>query len=789
MRENEENGNKVITVESLMLELQEKKTLEEFQSSQIDSLNELIRLKDNHINNLEKIISDKDVIIANFQKREEKRERWSKIFLVGYLVKGLRKLKRFLKKVLKSNNFMTRTAATWLRCIRHPKRAFQLYYGKKGLHLRSGCRLLDVAYFKYGPLEIPVVESPQASIVIPVYNQLEYTIHCIYSIMENTHGVSYEIIIADDVSTDGTETLGMYSDSIKIVRNSSNMGFLRNCNHAAMEARGKYIVFLNNDTQVRENWLSALVSLIESDETIGMVGSKLLYPNGVLQEAGGIIWKDGNGWNYGRNQDPSMPEYNYVKEVDYISGAAIMLKRELWEMIGGFDEEFAPAYYEDTDLAFQIRQRGYKVMYQPLSEVVHFEGVSNGVDVSAGLKRYQVENAEKFYRKWKRELLENAGKDPSELFIARDRAVNRKIVLFIDHYVPHFDQDAGSKSTLAYIKAFLSMGYRVKFIGDNFYKHEPYTSALQQMGVEVLYGDWYFMNWKTWLKENGKYIDVVFTNRPHISIKYMDVLRTYTNAKILYYGHDLHYVRETREAELEHDKELLEHAKMMKNMEYSVMSKADTVYYPSYVEIDIIKKENPNIKARAIPVYVYENPNNVLPLPLKERRDLLFVGGFGHAPNADAVLWFVKEIFPKVLAQLPDVKLYIIGSKAPQEILELASEHVVILGFVSEEELLETYRKCRIDVVPLRYGAGMKGKVIEAIYNKIPLITTSIGAEGLQEYEEVLAVRDSAEDFANSVIELYQDEEAMQKMINSSEAYIKKYFSLDAAIDIIQQDL
>ena len=228
--------------------------------------------------------------------------------------------------------------------------------------------------------------------------------------------------------------------------------FYFNCNNAAKHAKGKYILFLNNDTQVQDNWLSPLIELIESDDKIGMVGSKLIYPDGMLQEAGGILWKDGSAWNYGNRKNPSDPEYNYVKEADYISGAAIMIRRKLWNKIGGFDKDFAPAYYEDTDLAFEVRKHGYKVMYQPLSMVVHFEGVSNGTDIENGQKQYQQVNCQKFYDKWKNVLESEHEPNGINVFLAKDRSIRKKHILVVDHYVPHHDQDAGGKCTYMYLK-------------------------------------------------------------------------------------------------------------------------------------------------------------------------------------------------------------------------------------------------------------------------------------------------------------------------------------------------
>lgn len=635
-------------------------------------------------------------------------------------------------------------------------------------------------------LELPKYEKPKVSIIIPVYNQFQYTYNCIKSILDTVEDVPYEVIVGDDESTDKTRKITKIIRGVRVNINHTDHGFLMNCNRAAQLAKGEYVLFLNNDTQVKENWLSSLLELIESDDRIGMVGSKLIYPDGGLQEAGGIVWKDASGWNYGRNQNPDMPEYNYVREVDYISGASIMLRTSLWKELGGFDERFKPAYCEDSDLAFQVRKAGYKVMYQPESVVVHFEGISNGTDLDSGLKKYQVENSEKFKEKWKDELV-NQCEPGEEVFKAKDRLYDKKTVLFIDHYVPTFDKDAGSRTVYQYIKIFLKKGYVVKFIGDNYAKMEPYVSILQQMGVEVYYGIWHMNHIFEYLKNNEKYIDFVFLNRPHISIKYIDFIKNNMHAKVMFYGSDLHYLRIQREAKVLGLKEKEKEALYWKNIEYKLLEKVDVAYYLSPVEKEEINKNNSSICVKNMKINIFETFKQDLNLEFSERHGILFVGGFTHAPNLDAVNWYIDEIFPKVWNQVK-APFVIVGSNAPDELKSLKMEGVELKGFVSDEELEQLYDECRIAIVPLRYGAGIKGKVIEALYNGIPLITTSVGAEGISKIDEYAMIEDNPEVLAEKIIQLYSDVDRLKEMALNSQAFVKNEFSEEAAWNVIEED-
>ena len=751
----------------------------------IKEMNRLKTLTDNHVNNL-------GIIINNLRHENEELAKTLNVYNNNLSIpfRIRRKLSTIYNKKYPKGSVERKKLNYRLMSIFHPIKYFKLTHSEQGRNLIEGEFKIGDLYREKGKINFPYAENPKVSIIIPVYNQVHYTYACLVSILENTGEFDYEIIIADDVSTDATKEIDKFVTGLVIARNESNQGFLKNCNNAAKKARGEYIFFLNNDTTVQKDWLPPLIRLLESDKSIGMVGSKLIYPDGRLQEAGGIIWSDGSGWNYGRCDDPNKPEYNYVRDVDYISGAAIMLSRKLWEDIGGFDERYAPAYCEDSDLAFEVRKRGLRVVYQPLSVVTHFEGVSNGTDVNGtGLKRYQVENNKKLQEKWSEEFknqYDNVG--VPNAFRARERSRGKKVILFVDHYVPTFDKDAGSKTTFQYIKMFIERGYVVKFLPDNFAKSEPYTSILEQMGVEVLYGNEMRTNIFEWIENNQANIDIAYLNRPHIATKYIDFIKEKTDIKVIYYGHDLHFLRERREYELTGDVERKNASAYWKSMELDLMRKASISYYPSNVEVDYIHTFDKKINAKAITAYVFEKFGNIDYNP-DIREGVLFVGGFSHPPNADALKYFLDNMWDEIYAQIK-APFYIVGSNATDEIKALHNEAkgIIFKGFVSEEELKELYEKVRLVVVPLRYGAGVKGKVIEALYYNDPVITTSVGAEGIDNSYNQMLVADEPGDFVEKCVNLYNNKEALKAMSKAADDYVRNKHSIEAVWEIIRED-
>ena len=417
---------------------------------------------------------------------------------------------------------------------------------------------------EYKKISIPQFDNPKVSIVIPVYNQFHYTYNCIKSILDSVTSISYEIIIGDDMSTDETSHITEFIEGLVVCKNETDHGFLMNCNRAAKLAHGEYICFLNNDTQVQKNWLESLVELSDNDSNIGLVGSKFIYPNGMLQEAGGIVFKNASGFNYGRYHNPNSPEYNYVKEVDYISGASILIRKQLFENLGGFDEKYKPAYYEDSDLAFSVRKLGLKVVYQPKSVVVHFESISNGTDLTKGLKRYLIENRAKFLEKWEKELKKQFSSE-DDRFFSRERHAGKRI-LVMNSSIPEYDTNAGDKTTYMYLQMFRKLGLKVTFLPADFFVKEPYMSILMQQGIEVLYGTGYKNTISLWLKKNLKNFDFVYLQRPEPTIKYLNIFRKYFHGKIFYFAHDLHHLRLYREFILTKNNKFLQESKKLKKM-------------------------------------------------------------------------------------------------------------------------------------------------------------------------------------------------------------------------------
>ncbi len=659
-------------------------------------------------------------------------------------------------------------------------------------------KVVSVTHLHYSESAIPVFfeqfENPTVSIVIPVHNEWKHTISCLTSLALTSRNISYEIIIVDDSSEDETRSIEFSVQNITVLRNESFEGFFNCCNKAAQKARGKYIIFLNNYINVQYNWLQRLVDTADLDETIGMIGSKVISEKGKLIDGGTIVWRDGTAAHYGLHDDPIKPEYCYKKDVDALLHHCFLVKKNLFMEIGGFDSVDSSFLFAQIDIALKIRGRGQKVVFQPKSVVILKEknlGRINNANKSSLRRKAR----ESLIKKWGNEFNSNFMERNQGTFHARDRSGTKKTMVIIDHKIPTFDQDAGSRTMYQYITMFLEFGFNVKFIPYNYQKLEPYASDLENMGVEILYGyDYFKNNCKNVFKYfamNGKYFDFVYLNRPDVSYPFIDSIKKHSAAKILYNGVDFHFVRLQREYEVSRDVKTLENSKMFQNMEMHLFNNSDVVLTISEFEKNLLSKMVPGKKTFVFPTFFYKDTfplgNRNRSKDFFSRNSITFIGGFHHNPNIDGILWFVKDVYSELIKKSPGIKLNIIGSHPPEEILSLKSSSINVTGFISDDDLELYYSDTRVVIAPLRFGAGVKGKIIEAIVYGLPIVTTSIGKEGIVDADEFIYSTDTADEFCESILRVFNDEHEWNRIRKIEIKYSKKYLGYGNAVNIFKQ--
>jgi GT2 family glycosyltransferase len=640
--------------------------------------------------------------------------------------------------------------------------------------------LAEAALLKHGHIRWTEVEAPDVSIIIPVHNNFDYTCRCLESMLRYPTIATTEIIVIDDASTDATLFAGMIFNGVRIIRNSRNLGFLGSVEAGAAVARGRHLLFLNNDTEVQEGWLDAMVATFALDPAIGIVGAKLLYADGSLQEVGGIVWRMGDAMNYGSRQDAERPEYCFMRDCDYVSGAALMIPRDLHTQLGGFSEDFAPGYYEDTDLCFRVREAGRRVVVQPAARVIHHEGATSGTDIAGtGMKRFQRINQRKFVARW-HEVLQRHGESTGSPHTESERQV-RKRALFIDSTVPTPDQDAGSNAAVEHIRSLMRLGYKVAFVGaDNMARIPPYTDALQRIGVQCYYHP-YYSSVEEILRRDAAHYDVVYLHRMVNAVKYSALVKErYPGCRILYSVADLHYLRLERQAALEGAEGLRSRAASVKTLEIAAMKSADAVIVHSSTEARMLLAETAGaVQAAVIPWAL--RPAQA-PLPIEERHHLLFVGGYNHQPNVDAAIWLVEQVMPLVWQHDPEITCLLAGSAMPPSIEALRRRGVQPLGHVGD--LAALLRRTRLTVAPLRYGAGLKGKVLTSLAAGLPCVATSCALEGmdLPPVLESAILADSPGAFASKIVEFYHDADRNAEVSALGLEVIRDRFS-EARID------
>ena len=637
-------------------------------------------------------------------------------------------------------------------------------------------------------LSMPTLETtrppaPVVSVIIAAHNGLALTLDCLAAIAAAGPKTPAEIIVIDDASSDDTRMELSKRCDIRYMRNQQNIGFLDSCNIGAAAARGRHLMFLNNDAVLTPGSLDFLVETLDRDSCIGIVGGKLLFPNGRLQEAGAITWADATGANWGRGQDPDDPRFGFSRPVDYVSGCAMMMPKSLFMAVGGFDLRFRPAYYEDTDIAFEVRALGLDVAYQPYCRIVHHEGMSYGSDTRSAKISHMERNRRQFREKWSAVLpLHGSSNAPPRNFADR-KPVGRALI--IDASTPTPDRDSGSLDMINLMRILIELGYRITFVpGDNFARLGAYTEKLENMGIECICAP-YETSVHGLVTKRGDVFDLIVLSRRNVAAGHFKTVReACPSARVVFNLVDLHYLREERAAALEGMAGNETARNAARKLELDLASAADAAITVSSFEAELLRRERPTARVVTIPV-IRDIPGRAG--GVAGRRDILFIGGFDHPPNADAVAWFVSDILPRIRRDLNDISFHIVGSKMPASIASLGvpldrKGPVLIHGHV--EDLTPLFASIRLTVAPLRYGAGIKGKIATSFCHGVPCVATTIAVEGsnLVPGKDIL-VADDAEEFAQAVVRLCRDDALWETLSDAGLAAADAQFSLPANRD------
>ena len=647
--------------------------------------------------------------------------------------------------------------------------------------------------FNNKPIEI--------SIIIPVYNKWNYTIPCIKSILDQEIKNNFEIIIMDDNSSDLmpkvlNQTLNRKFNIIKYYKNKSNLGFIKNCNVGSKYASGEFIVFLNNDTLVDKRWLSKLKDTFNLNENIGVVGSKIMFQNNRLQEAGGIIWDDATGMNYGRNEDPDHPRFNYLREVSYVSGCSFMVNKLLFLKTGGFDEELNTAYYEDVAKCFQLSNLGYKIVYQPESFLMHYEGVTNGTNLKKGIKRFQEINKEIFYKKYIVPLSKNnkkllsKPKNESDIILASE-IYEKERILVIDNNIPTPDKDEGSQYIWNLLKYLKKENNLIKFIAADELSNtrNNYFRNLEQIGIEV--GQWpHYSSVNDFIEKNKNIFSVVLITRVNNHKKYYEIVKKNNqNAKIIFNTIDLHHLRHLREAEVLDNNLIRKEALKLKDVEIECINKSDQTILVSNEEYKYLKKIRVKIdNVHVLPLLRDFTSRTEIKSFNSRKNSIVFLGNFNHTPNVDAIKFIINDIWPKLENECVkrNIKLPcldIVGDDMPENmkyIIKNLKLNVKYHGYVKDLE--KFFEEVKLSIAPLRYGAGLKGKIITSFQYGVPVIGSQIAFEGIDHKKidtGIPFINENVDEYVNCIITILNDENEWYKLSRSLVKFVNDTYSID----------
>ncbi len=526
-------------------------------------------------------------------------------------------------------------------------------------------------------------------------------------------------------------------------------------------AAADFVVLWDGISVPSPGWLDALAATFTAFPRAGMVGAVLRDAAGRIDAAGCAIGVDGALLPLGAGLAAEHPDIAAAAAVEAPCVGAVMLPRELWQRLGGLDPEIASLPHALAELALRVADAGRQVVRQPAAHLRAGDAAEADAWTTA-LGAWHLRRA-------------IAGGGWARLLQTPRRLPPR--VLVVDHFVPRWDRDAGSADLHALLRSFVAFGWQPTLLPlDALAQADGYVDALRRDGVRVASGG----PWRDltqFLAAEPLAFDLLIVCRASLAGSWLlRALRAQSPlAPLLFNTVDLHFLRLEREAMLTRSAAGLAEALRVQSVELAAVAAADRTLVVSQTERDLLARLLPGAAVEVMPL-AFEVPGRTA--PFAPRRGVVFVGGFSHAPNVDAVLHFVRDIWPLVAGRI-DATLSIVGAAPPPEVTALAGPRVAVLGHVADLGAL--LAGCRLTVAPLRFGAGIKGKVITSLAAGVPCVATAVAAESMGLQDGVTArIADDPAGFADAVVALHEDAAVWQAVSDAGLAHVAAHFSLAA---------
>lgn len=599
-------------------------------------------------------------------------------------------------------------------------------------------------------------EKPLISILIYFQNNQLYVRKCLLEISKNLPKHPLELILVDDNSDDQfslSDLKGIHS-----IRNEQTQGFVKSINQGIQQARGEFIYLLDAASIVHNGFLDELLSVFEEHTDVGAVGSKILNTKGKLLEAGSVFLKDAK-LTHVAGKPSYYPEFNYCYQVDYCSARSLLF-RKLSDngMLNLFNEDFTASYFAEADLCYRLKhEQGKHIFYSPFSKIVHYQGVTKGFTSNLHIKEEAYErNFQTFKQKWSKELAAIKAHSIHHRIL---EFCTRGSIVFFNDQVPQYDNNSGELRLTEIMKAFKQLNYHVTLVTLENDINNSYNAYFQRLGIAVLYLHSRKSTIARYFKAMSYATPRIWMHSATTFNRFHKTAReTFKKFDLIFDMVDIHHLRHKRASELfPEDKGISAEYHRYLKIETEASQLADIVIPISEQERDYMRSLCADEKMLVISNIHYAKINLEETPRFADREGLLFVGSL-HTPNIDAINYLIDDIMPLIWQTDPSIKLHIVGNVAqcfPAERKSLPN--VIFHGFVPE--IRPYYLQHRIIVAPLRYGAGVKGKIGQALEYHVPVVSSEIGTEGMFLIDgKHILIAETPEDFAAKTLSLYSDE-------------------------------